>query len=69
MRPDILAGGSGYTEADIRLATPTETGEFGTGSRHLHEALRRLAVIEPDFQQDPGDRVFNDLDEIFTDTP
>ncbi len=57
------------SEADVRLVTSTETGEFNTGSRHLHEALRRLAVIEPDFQEDPADRVFNDLDEIFTDTP
>jgi uncharacterized protein (DUF58 family) len=57
------------SEADVRLVTSTETGEFGTGSRHLHEALRRLAVIEPDFQNDPADLSVPDTDEIFTDTP
>lgn len=56
------------TEAEVRLITPAEPGEFGTGSRHLHECLRRLAVIEPDFQADPAIRMFNNLDEIFTDT-
>jgi hypothetical protein len=25
------------TEADVRLATSTETGEFGTGSRHRRD--------------------------------
>jgi uncharacterized protein (DUF58 family) len=57
------------SDAEIRLITPTETGDFGTGSRHLHEALRRLAVIEPDFQNDPADGAVPDTDEIFTDTP
>lgn len=57
------------SQTEVRLATPGQIGNFGTGSRHLHECLRRLAVIEPDFQEDPGNAAFNDLDEIFTDTP
>ncbi len=57
------------SQTEVRLATPGQIGNFGTGSRHLHECLRRLAVIEPDFQEDPGNAAFNDLDQIFTDTP
>ena len=33
--------------AEVRLVTSTEKGEFGTGTRHLHHTLKRLAVIEP----------------------
>ncbi|HTH36340.1 MAG TPA: DUF58 domain-containing protein [Pyrinomonadaceae bacterium] len=68
-RAAALAAHFCNTEADVRLVTATEIGEFGTGSRHLHEALRRLAVIEPDFQNDPADLAVPDMDEIFTDTP
>ncbi len=57
------------TDSELRLITPGESGEFGAGTRHLVECLRRLAVIEPDFQGGPGNRVFNGPDERFTDTP
>jgi uncharacterized protein (DUF58 family) len=33
--------------ADVRLITNQEKGEFGTGARHLHDTLKRLALIEP----------------------
>ena len=33
--------------ADVRLVTNREKGEFGTGTRHLHDTLKRLALIEP----------------------
>ena len=33
--------------ADVRLVTASEKGEFGTGTRHLHDTLKRLALIEP----------------------
>lgn len=56
------------TDAEVRLVTPDETGEFGTGSRHLIECLRRLAVIEPNFQQDSSEPVFDNLDPLFTET-
>ncbi len=35
------------TEAEVQLITLDSVGEFGFGSRHLVECLRRLAVIEP----------------------
>lgn len=42
---------SHFTEeqADIRLVINGDQGEFGIGSRHLHDSLKRLAVIEPTF--------------------
>jgi len=42
---------SHFTEqqAEVRLVIGAEAGEFGVGSRHLIECLRRLAVIEPAF--------------------
>ena len=33
--------------AEVRLITDGEKGEFGTGPRHLHDILKRLALIEP----------------------
>ena len=46
---------SHFTEeqADIRLVLDGDEGEFGIGSRHLHECLRRLAVIDPKFVERP----------------
>jgi uncharacterized protein (DUF58 family) len=39
-------------QADIRLIIDGEAGEFGIGSRHLHDSLKRLAVVEPQFQEE-----------------
>ena len=36
-------------QAEIRVIIGGEIGEFGVGSRHLHDSLKRLAIIEPDF--------------------
>lgn len=36
-------------QAEIRLVIYGEEGEYGVGSRHLYECLRRLAIIEPTF--------------------
>jgi Uncharacterized conserved protein (some members contain a von Willebrand factor type A (vWA) domain) len=36
-------------QAEIRLAIGDEIGEYGIGSRHLYECLKRLALIEPRF--------------------
>jgi uncharacterized protein (DUF58 family) len=36
-------------QAEIRLIIGGEAGEFGVGSRHLHDSLKRLAVVEPQF--------------------
>ncbi len=40
--------------AEVRLVTADEKGEFGTGTRHLHESLKRLALIAPDLTDDGG---------------
>jgi uncharacterized protein (DUF58 family) len=41
-------------QAEIRLVIDDEVGEFGVGSRHLHDSLKRLAVVEPHFSDDGG---------------
>ena len=33
--------------AEVRLVTADEKGEFGTGTGHLHDILKQLALIEP----------------------
>lgn len=53
------------TQAEVRLITPAESGEFGTGGRHLQESLRRLAVIEPDIQTPERRSALPDLEEAF----
>jgi len=42
---------SHFTEeqAEIRLVIDDDAGEYGIGSRHLHDCLKRLAVVEPTF--------------------
>jgi uncharacterized protein (DUF58 family) len=35
-------------QAEIRLVIGPEDGEFGVGSSHLYECLRRLATVEPE---------------------
>ena len=39
-------------QAEIRLIIDGEAGEFGIGSRHLHDSFKRLAVVEPKFVPD-----------------
>lgn len=34
-------------QADIRIVIDSEAGDFGMGSRHLYDCLKRLAVVEP----------------------
>ncbi len=43
-------------QAEIRLVIGSEVGEYGIGVRHLHESLRRLAMIEPAYikRDEPG---------------
>ena len=36
-------------QAEIRLAIGKEIGEYGIGSRHLYDCLKRLALIDPKF--------------------
>jgi uncharacterized protein (DUF58 family) len=39
-------------QAEIRLIIDNDAGESGVGSRHLHDSLKRLAVVEPRFIED-----------------
>ena len=39
-------------QAEIRLIIDEDAGESGVGSRHLHDSLKRLAVVEPRFVED-----------------
>jgi uncharacterized protein (DUF58 family) len=34
-------------QAEVRLVIGSDTDDFGVGSRHLVESLKRLAVLEP----------------------
>ncbi len=51
-------------QAEIRLIIGEEIGEFGIGREHLNENLKRLALVEPDFEikQLSAEK----LEEIFT---
>ena len=55
-------------DAEVRLVTPADTGEFGTGSRHLQDCLRRLAVIEPDMEISTRRGPLG-IEQLFSDTP
>lgn len=39
-------------EAEIRLIIGDEVGDFGSGLRHLHDCLKRLAYVEPVYSDD-----------------
>ena len=53
-------------QAEIRLVIGGEIGEFGIGSRHLHECLKRLAVIEPEIKENPeADEIAASLTKLF----
>ncbi len=50
--------------AELRLVTGNEIGEFGIGSRHLHDSLKRLAIVEPVFSEARNGRFDEMLSEI-----
>jgi len=52
-------------QAEIRLVIDGEIGEFGIGKEHLHKNLKRLALIEPNFDEKAALDA-EKLDEIFT---
>lgn len=53
-------------QAEIRLIIDDQIGEFGIGKTHLHECLRRLALVEPTFFDDePQDFSSKNHEEIF----
>ena len=56
-----------FTEekAEIRLLTDLLNGEFSIGKAHLHENLRRLATIEPEFVESvEAEDLSKNLDEL-----
>lgn len=55
--------------ADVRLVIDRSEGEFGTGSLHLHECLRRLAVVQPIIDHEGVEPAPFDLERTFLDTP
>ncbi len=52
-------------QAEIRLMIDEEVGEFGIGREHLYESLKRLALVEPKFNE-TAEFSSETLDEIFT---
>ncbi|HSI89219.1 MAG TPA: DUF58 domain-containing protein, partial [Pyrinomonadaceae bacterium] len=56
---------SHFTEdqADVTLIIGQEPAEGGIGSRHLHEDLRRLAVVEPQYTEDLDAGPFDSIQE------
>ena len=51
-------------QAEIRLIIDSQAGEFGIGSRHLHDSLKRLAVVEPLFVDKLNGQYSEQLSEI-----
>ena len=54
-------------QAEIRLVIDQDIGEFGLGSRHLHDTLKRLALVEPS-SDSAGNPMFADLEELLSET-
>lgn len=52
-------------QAEIRLIIDEDVGEFGIGKEHLNECLKRLALIEPNFEED-AELSAEKLEEVFT---
>jgi len=52
-------------QAEIRLMIDEKVGEFGIGREHLYESLKRLAMVEPKFDE-TAEFSSETLDEIFT---
>ncbi len=52
-------------QAEIRLIIDNEIGEFSIGREHLYKCLKRLAIVEPKFDEN-AEFSYETLDEIFT---
>jgi len=52
-------------QGEIRLIINGEIGEFGIGKQQLNDCLRRLALVEPNFDK-TAELAFETLEEIFT---
>lgn len=59
-------------QAEIRLIIDRQIGEFGIGSKHLNEALKRLSLIDPTFDDAAGftneifEQIFSDRENSYT---
>ncbi|HXH70944.1 MAG TPA: DUF58 domain-containing protein [Pyrinomonadaceae bacterium] len=53
-------------QAEIRLIVDENIGEFGIGRQHLNECLKRLALVEPRFDETAAGFSGETLEEIFT---
>ncbi|PYS88069.1 MAG: hypothetical protein DMF62_10780 [Acidobacteria bacterium] len=51
-------------QVEMRLIIDGVAGESGVGSRHLHDSLKRLAVVEPQFVDDMSRELPNLLAEL-----
>lgn len=52
-------------QGEIRLIVDDRVGEFGIGRQHLSECLKRLALVEPNFDED-RELTAEKLEEVFT---
>lgn len=52
--------------AEMRLVINDEIGEFGIGRNHLHECLKRLAVVEPSFSENETEVSAQVLEKVFS---
>jgi hypothetical protein len=55
-------------QTETRLIIDDKIGEFGLGKKHLSDALKQLALVEPTFTEDKDDAEFSPetVEEIFT---
>lgn len=54
-------------QSEIRLIIDDEIGEFGLGKTHLHDCLRRLALIEPNlFEGEANEFSLKTQEEVFS---
>jgi uncharacterized protein (DUF58 family) len=55
-------------QTETRLIIDDKIGEFGLGKKHLSDALKQLALVEPTFSEDKDDAEFSPetVEEIFT---
>ena len=52
-------------QGEIRLIIDETQGDFGIGRQHLNECLKRLALVEPNFDEN-AEFSAETLDEVFT---
>ncbi|MGC2234764.1 MAG: DUF58 domain-containing protein [Pyrinomonadaceae bacterium] len=52
-------------QGEIRLIIDEKAGDFGIGRNHLHQCLKRLALVEPNFDENAAVSA-ETLEEIFT---